>query len=141
MADFQCLSVLVCDDVRKEITNKEILVGVYSGNIQVPAMPASILLSFWFEMVSKKTGPYELTLRIQFPNPNSKFEFRISGDVPEARTPFSIFTPQGSFIIDREGELKIYGKLPGLDKFELLKSKTVKYVPFGELGQNHKVEI
>lgn len=139
MADFQCISVLVCDDVRKEVSNKEILIGVYSGNIQIPAMPASILLSFWFEMVSKKKGPYELVLRIQLPNPDNKFEYRIKGDVPEAKTPFSIFTPQGSFVIDRDGELKIYVKLPGSEKFEFLKSKTVKYVPFAELAQNQKV--
>ena len=138
MADFQCLAVLVCDDVRKEISNKEILIGVYSGNIQLPAMPTQILLSFWMEMISKKKGPYELTLRIQFPNPDHKFEVRVAGDVPEAKMQFSIFTPQGSFLIDREGELKIYGKLPGSEKFELLKSKTVKYVPLSGLEQKQK---
>jgi hypothetical protein len=138
MADFQCNAVLICDDVRKEISNKEILIGVYSGNIHVPTLPAALLLSFWLEMTSKRKGPFEMTLRIQLPNPDQKFEYRINGEVPEAKVPFSVFTPQGSFVIEREGEIKIFGKLPGSERFDLLKSKTVKYLPLSALVQNQK---
>lgn len=38
--DFKATSVIICDDIRREATGKEILVGVYAGVIFLPALPA-----------------------------------------------------------------------------------------------------
>lgn len=46
---YKLLSVIVCDDVRTEVTKKEILIGVYSDGIVVPKLPA-ILTSLFFRV-------------------------------------------------------------------------------------------
>jgi len=43
----QFLQSVVCDEVRKEVTGKEILIGVYGDDIIVGAFPATLLLSLW----------------------------------------------------------------------------------------------
>jgi hypothetical protein len=57
-------SVVFCDDVRKETTNKDILIGVYSGDIIVPHFPAVISSAIWIEIVGDNIGPFELNLRL-----------------------------------------------------------------------------
>ena len=48
-APYKLLSVIVCDDVRTEVTKKEILIGVYSEGIVVPKLPA-VLTSLYFRV-------------------------------------------------------------------------------------------
>jgi len=48
-APYKLLSVIVCDDVRTEVTKKEILIGVYSDGIVVPKLPA-VLTSLFFRI-------------------------------------------------------------------------------------------
>jgi hypothetical protein len=57
-------SVVFCDDVRKEITNKDLLIGVYSGDIVVASFPCLINAAVWIEIVGDSTGPFELKLRL-----------------------------------------------------------------------------
>ena len=61
-------TVLVCDDVRKEVTNKDILIGVYAGDIVVPAFPAWIALAVWLELITKENGVYDMSFRIGMSN-------------------------------------------------------------------------
>jgi hypothetical protein len=100
--------------------------------MNVPNLPAAVALSIWMELTSKKKGPYELTIRVQTPNPDAKFEVRVTGEAQEARTPFPIFTPQVQYLIDREGSLKIYARFFGTERFELVKTQQIKYIPRAE---------
>ena len=129
MADVQINTVLVCDDVRREVTGKDILIGVYAGDLNVASLPANILLSIWVEMTAKKKEPQEISLRIQVPNPDHKFEIKANFEAPSPKTSFAIFTPKVPYPIDRAGPLKVYAKLPGSDRFELIKTQQIKYIP------------
>jgi hypothetical protein len=44
-AELKIISVLICDDVRREENGKEILIGVYSGDIIVTRFPAAMALT------------------------------------------------------------------------------------------------
>jgi hypothetical protein len=57
-------SVVFCDDVRKETTNKDILIGVYAGDIVVASFPAVISSAIWIEIAGDNIGPFELKLRL-----------------------------------------------------------------------------
>jgi hypothetical protein len=70
---------LLCDDVRREITGKEIIIGVFSDQINVVSFPITIILTLY--------------MRVIFSNSNTKYpiEFRAinaSGNqlVPVAKT-------------------------------------------------------
>jgi hypothetical protein len=70
-------TVLVCDDVRKEVTGKDILIGVYVGDILVPAFPASLRLAAWLELVPKEVGQVALDIRAGFPDQNAQLQLRL----------------------------------------------------------------
>jgi hypothetical protein len=40
--DVQATSVVICDDVRREASGKEILIGTYAGVIYFPSLPATL---------------------------------------------------------------------------------------------------
>src|SRR5215472_4088319 len=60
------LHVVFCDDIRREVTGKEILIGVYSGNLMVPRFPAAIVLATWvpFERVGNDVGKIPVEFRM-----------------------------------------------------------------------------
>lgn len=125
-------SVIFCDDIRKEITNKDILIGVYAGNIIVPVFPAQLAMSIWIEMNPAKTGSRELAFRIVTSQPDP-VEFRIRLAVSELGSiGFSI--PRIPLLMQEEGEIRLE-VLEGED-WRLLKSKQVKQgavsLPFGQ---------
>jgi hypothetical protein len=41
------LHVVFCDDIRREDNGKEILIGVYSGNVVIPQLPSPVVLATW----------------------------------------------------------------------------------------------
>jgi hypothetical protein len=57
-------SVVLCEDVRHEVTDKLIMIGVFSGDIIVPAFPVTIQLSAWAELRSAPIGTTVVNLRI-----------------------------------------------------------------------------
>lgn len=75
-------TVLVCDDIRKEISGKDILIGVYSG-IVVPQMPADLFLSFWIQ--SEANGPGQIPLEIQLLGPHGVKFFQVSAQATVAK--------------------------------------------------------
>lgn len=58
------IAVVVCDDVRKEISNKEILIGVYGAELVVQSYPALINPSFWIQMLPLVPGEFNLEMRL-----------------------------------------------------------------------------
>lgn len=69
MSDDSVLTVLYCDDVRREEGNKLSFMGVYSGDLFVPAFP-TLLLKLCVV----------LTFRIPVESPVSRVVFRVSMD-------------------------------------------------------------
>lgn len=57
-------SVIICDDARREDNGKDILIGVYSGDIIVPSFPAALGLSFWFEYSFDRPGVQDIKFRV-----------------------------------------------------------------------------
>jgi len=60
------IHAVFCDDIRKEVTGKEILIGVYSGDLLVPHLPAPVVLAIWvpFERIEGKSGKIPIEFRL-----------------------------------------------------------------------------
>ncbi|KVK43573.1 hypothetical protein BCY90_17415 [Agrobacterium deltaense] len=67
-------SAIICDDIRKEITGKDILIGVYSGAITVPSYPLTFPTAFWFEIEPKILGSLDFAFKITSPTGNPPIE-------------------------------------------------------------------
>jgi hypothetical protein len=68
VASINIMQAVACDDVRQETSGKFILIGVYGGNIGLPAFPAHIGLAFWMRSFPEKIGNYHLQFRVRGPN-------------------------------------------------------------------------
>ena len=72
-------NALLCDDIRSEINNKHTLVGVYEGDIVVPAFPCSIPAALYIEGEVKKPGDTQIVLRMSGPgNDETVFNAKFS---------------------------------------------------------------
>ena len=58
------VNVVLCDDIRKENNAKDILIGVYSGDILVEKFPINLLLALWVQFKTKGKGVAERELRV-----------------------------------------------------------------------------
>lgn len=126
--DFTPETCLICDDVRREITNKDILIGVYAAEINTPALPAQINLSFWLLITPKKLGPLSLELKIDLPGAPQPAQIKIDTMVIEPIRPFSLFTPQASYRLLKEGDLKVSVRQFGKEQWRLIARAKVVYV-------------
>jgi hypothetical protein len=64
MSVLEFCAIIICDDIRKEINNKDILIGVYSGDIVVSSLPAWLPMAFWIEASAKQIGRHDRSFRI-----------------------------------------------------------------------------
>lgn len=55
-------TVVVCDDIRQEITSKFIFIGVYSGDFVLPAFPATVAPQIYIEYVPKAAGESDFSV-------------------------------------------------------------------------------
>jgi hypothetical protein len=69
--------VLLCDDVRREFSGKDIIIGVYSDEITVMSLPATLVFCLY--------------IRARFPekNKNYEIEFRVLGDTGQQLIPIA----------------------------------------------------
>ena len=125
MAKFTVGSVVLCDDVRREITNKDILIGVYGGGIMAPSLPAAIPLALWIEFTPKIIGPYSFDLKIRLPPGDSEIIMQLVTEFQSAGEPASIYTPQLICPIKESGSIDVFIKGTKDEGWILIKSKTV----------------
>ena len=67
IAETRWVNVVWCDDIRQEIGNKPSLMGVYTGGLAVPALPATLpRLAAWINVHTPTSRPFQrLTVRIR----------------------------------------------------------------------------
>ena len=65
---------LICDDVRREDNGKLIIIGVYNRNIQVPKLPATLILSSVVRLVATEATDIDV-----------EFQYLMAGE-PKAST-------------------------------------------------------
>ena len=125
MSDFSFGATVLCDEVRREITGKDIIIGAYSGAVVVNSLPVMINLSVWMQVEVKADGHKKLELKIEPPggaNTQMVIEFDVSAD---NHHPFSLFTPTASIFISKVGVLKISVREIGREKWVLIKKAAV----------------
>jgi hypothetical protein len=121
MLEDEILAVVVCDDIRKEITNKDILIGVYAADIVVSFFPAAIALAFWIEMNPKKIGHRELSFRLV--SQGNPIEFTVGMEISITES-LGLPLPALPAFMQSPGEIRL--EVKDGKEWRLLKSKKVK---------------
>ena len=110
------IAAIVCDDIRQEKTNKEILIGVYSNELIIHKTPARLRLSVFVLVDVLEIG--ETAFEIRLDGPDGPSEHTIRGGLEGAQsTPprHRIGLPFKSFFITlaSEGDLLVKFREPG----------------------------
>jgi Family of unknown function (DUF6941) len=128
------LNVIFCDDVRREISGKDILIGAYGGEIVIPSVPAMISLAMWIQMDTTDAGTARIKIRVTDPQGNvagqTSLEFQTGEPSTTSSTaiilpPFAIFLPPLIMSVTEPGTIKVYFANDG-DKFALIGEKKVR---------------
>ncbi len=64
---FTAVCALVCDDVRNELSGKEILIGVFADNVYVGVLPANMVVSLYLRVRFAQTDPSVIKFRVLAP--------------------------------------------------------------------------
>lgn len=128
-------TIIVCDDVRKEITNKDILIGVYTGDIVVQDFPAWVRLSVWIEMLPSATGEHHMTFRVGMTD-RTLSELMLRLQIREIAS-MGISLPNTAHLIEKETEfvveLKEGTEWRSLKRKKIIKGRVEHYPPVGFL--------
>ena len=127
MSDFEIGYVLLCDDVRKEITGKDILIGVYTSGINVSQLPAVVNLATWLEIIPKKKGEIEIEFKAEMPGDVQPHLIRFKGQTESADHHFTIILQPAPFFIQKEGDIRISVRRPNTPKWKIVKKLRVHY--------------
>lgn len=126
------VSVIVCDDIRQEISGKQILIGVYSEDIIVQSLPTTLTLCFWIQVLRKNSYGGNAKIRVTDPSGNISGEMSLNF-MPIENDQFegmmgAIATPALSINILQTGGISICWSDNGVD-FSLIGEKRVMTGP------------
>lgn len=120
-------AVLVCDDVRRDTNNKDILIGVYSADIIVSAVPNWLTLAFYLEYLPTEIGDQELELRFGLTASG------LAGAHAKIHTddlsPIAMPMAGLQMLVEKETELVIEVSFDNKQTWQVLKRKKVRVGP------------
>jgi hypothetical protein len=99
-------NVLICEDIRQEVSNQNTLVGVYAGDVVVKEFPASIRIAIYAEYVIVTQAAHDVHIRISYQG-ESRYEImEVTMKVPDsAREGIAFALPPTSLRISEKGAL------------------------------------
>ena len=123
-------SLILCDDIRREITGKDIIIGAYAGSIIVTEFPFTLNIAIWLEYEPEKIGGADIHLQLSYSGKApSKIKVSINAsELTAVGIPLTRLAVNG----DAEGELKIELSSDG-SSWKLLKTYSVKKGQFASL--------
>lgn len=95
---------LFCDDIRREISGKQILIGLYSGDLIVETFPAEISFATWAKIFGLSKGEHTFTARIH--HKDDEIGLNGKGYIDKAEYPLILTMPGASLTVKSEGEMK-----------------------------------
>lgn len=109
-------SVVVAEDVRKEISGKDIIIGAFGGDIIVSAIPSPIEIALWIELQSDGGSPNKGELVMHIPNGAlDPLRMNFESDMLENGC-VSLSTPKVGTIVTEAGDLVVFLKPDGADE-------------------------
>lgn len=120
-------AVLICDDVRRDTNNKDIIIGVYSADIVISSVPAWLTLSFYLEYLPTETGEQECEIRFGLSGAGL-VGANIKLNAPEL-SPISMPMTGIQMLVEKETELAIEASFDNKQTWHELKRKKIRVGP------------
>lgn len=101
---------VLCDDVRREISGKEILIGVYSGTLNLQEIPAMMLVGVAVFFDTPEAGDVPIEIRLRGVDGGLQSGLKVAFNIPAPTEPHDtqMFTLAGLPLkIENEGKVAI----------------------------------
>ncbi len=98
-------AVILCDDIRREITNKDIIIGAYGGEVIVQTFPAQMTFALYIEYFPNHQGEQKIFLKLNLLGAGSAL-ITVALDV-KSNEPVILSLPGVRMQFPHEGELDI----------------------------------
>lgn len=101
----EIVNALLCEDIRQEKSNKYIIIGVFTGDIIVKKLPATIPICVFIQARMANTGETAFTFRLSGPGEGSiTMEMLVNSSVPNEVV--TIIPPKLQVTINEIGVIK-----------------------------------
>ncbi|MGY6644470.1 MAG: hypothetical protein ACXIVD_04550 [Salinarimonas sp.] len=120
---FRLMNAVFCEDIRREDNGKDMLLGVYSGDIVAARCPIRVGVSLWLQYVSApaKAGETGIDLRLRFDGQEKPVSQIGLPSMEEGETTLAL---RGMPVaIDGSGVLLLERRLPGQDWEEIARKR------------------
>ena len=97
MPELKCKGVILCDEIRQEMSGKYLILGAYPSGITVQSMPANLGLSLYFIVEFSDIGSQTLHIDVTYLDHNAKMIVELEVAIPN--TPMAVPTPRMPFSI------------------------------------------
>ena len=105
--DFRLVSALLCEDARKDIAGKDILIGVYSGNILVERLPGKMPITAWFNLDVHGPCIFAIEVRVLDPTERETIRGKMKLNVKAEKDSVSTSLPIFLMDIEKEGFIRV----------------------------------
>jgi len=108
--NFEFLNLIICDDVREEVSRKQIIIGAYAGVILLPQIPYVVAtFAVRFEVMAKRVHYEQISCRVVKPNGEDLFDsIKRPLDVTYQEFPISLFFTNLWSTFDQVGKYNIF---------------------------------
>jgi len=122
------VSTIICDDVRRELSNKVSLIGVYNDDLVFDQFPAKIERLYFFQRWSNVAADTSFIFRIKFgkielPEIKIGMEYGTIDAGQEITPKWNIILGIGNLLFDKEGDLILQTFLVGGSKKPIHREK------------------
>ncbi len=104
------LSAIVCEDIRQEKNNKHFLIGVFGPDISVSAMPGSLVLCYFLQVMldkERRIPHVEIEVSQEFQDGTTKLLAKGSVDLESRGSAYMmIATPQFTIELEQPCEIR-----------------------------------
>ena len=121
---FSIRNCLLCDDIRQEKNNKLIILGVFSGDILIPKVPANISLAFFIDGFADVLGETSIWFKLSGPGEGHVI-IEVSLDVTMAGQQIALSLPRADVTLECEGVLRFDASSDQKDWVNLMEKKVI----------------
>ncbi len=122
------ISAFVCEDIRQEATGKFSLAGVFGSGINVPTIPAQMILGVFAEIKFHETGKFSPQFRVIDAGDHASIVGNMQITITNIRTGVPLTLGPFPINLTKQGILKFQWKF-GSSSWLLVKAVEIFHVP------------
>jgi hypothetical protein len=128
-------SVILCDEVRTEITGKDIAIGVYNGHLILPQIPFVLpSLAVRYELSFRGNKTEKMNVKLEGPDKNAIFRNTVMIQFNDWDKPGAVTIVLAGLIMPTEGTYSFYSKFR--NDWELTRTLMVEKINREKLAEN-----